>query len=140
MRAIAVLALVCVTVRADPETDILKREGIFPEQQDISRYLRTLYPDAAMLRVVEELISGLASDRPAQRVEASRGLARLRAAPIRALEVAVRDADPEVARSARKLLAHARKYLKPELMYAAFKTISRRSMTGLWRRSATRWR
>ena len=42
MRAIAVLGLgVCDGPRR-PRTDILKREGILPEKQDISRYLRTL--------------------------------------------------------------------------------------------------
>jgi len=98
MRVLAVLALMCVTARGDSETDILKRYGVLPEKQDLSRYLRTLYPDAAMLKVVEELVSGLGSDRPARRVEASRGLARLGAAPIHALEAAARDFDPEVAR------------------------------------------
>ncbi|MCH8241413.1 MAG: hypothetical protein IH897_02240 [Planctomycetes bacterium] len=98
MRMLAVLALMCVTARGDSETDILKRYGVLPEKQDLSRYLRTLYPDAAMLKVVEELVSGLGSDRPARRVEVSRGLARLGAAPIHALEAAARDFDPEVAR------------------------------------------
>ena len=131
MRALAVIAMLLTTARADHQTDVLRRCGVRPDAKDIGRYLRTLYPDAATLKTVERLVAALGSDRPGRRTEANRALGLLGAAPIAALEKATRHADPEVARSARRLLVQARTYVRAEVMYAAFKTISRRSLPGL---------
>lgn len=109
---------------------LLERHGITPDVKGLSEYLRKLRPAEAQRRYARELVVQLGSKVFSERESASRELSALPRLPLEALKRAAAGEDAEVRWRARKLL-DTRETSRAPLLFAVFKTIVDRNVSGL---------
>jgi len=133
MRRAALLILLCAPAASGltPDERTLARHGLEPTRASIGKYLRSLRPDDAQRTRIDSLIAQLASRVPAERDHAARELMRLGSAAVVALERAARHEEPEVRRQATLLLEATDSRQTAEVLYAVFRVIRSRAITGL---------
>ncbi|MHC4930737.1 MAG: outer membrane protein assembly factor BamB family protein [Planctomycetota bacterium] len=116
-----------------PGEAALRRHGILPEAASISAHLRSLYENESTQTEFENLIERLGSRDHALRDLSARRLAAMGTAAIPALRRAARSNDPETRRHANRLLVLCLRDVDPSLLYACFRVIESRRITGLAR-------
>jgi len=132
MRACALLLLLAQAALAQvTDEQVLSRYGVEPNRESIARYLRLMFPDAELRARIDVLIGQLNDPVPEIRDAAMRALIQLQAAPLTALREAEDSEIPEVRRVASLLAERAQSGLDPQLLYAVFRTIRRKTITGL---------
>jgi hypothetical protein len=116
-----------------PGEAALRRHGIRPEAASISAHLRSLYAIEGTQAELEELVQELGSRDHALRDLSARRLAGMGTSAVPALRRATHSSDPEARRHANRLLALALQEVDPSLLYACFRAIESRRISGLTR-------
>jgi len=114
-----------------PGRALLEQHGIRPDAESIGAYLRSHYADEALRAEIRAWIADLASPDQDTRIVAARKLQRTGVASLDQLRAAMRSADPEVRRRARRLSAEATQAMRHDVLIACFRIIESDQLGGL---------
>jgi len=112
---------------------VLRRHGITPDARSIGAYLKTLYPDESSRRHAARLAARLGEEDAQRRDLAKRRLAQLRTMSLLELQRASRSPDPDVRRSASRILESALSRVDRQVLAAALRTVEDQEIRGLAR-------